>query len=63
MAYLQINKKINTDNDISIIDDVQEKKDRITIASDILIDSIFNQICLIENVILEFIKVIFPHKI
>ena len=58
MAYLQINKKINTDNDISIIDDVQEKKDRITIASDILIDSIFNQICLIENVILELINLV-----
>ena len=58
MAYLEEDRKINTDNDLSIIDDVQEKKDKISIASDILIDSFFNQICLIENSILEFINLI-----
>ena len=56
MAYLEVDRKINTDNDLSIIDDIQEKKDKISIASDILIDSFFNQICLIENVILKILK-------
>ena len=58
MAYLEVDRKINTDNDLSIIDDIQEKKDKISIASDILIDSFFNQICLIENSILEFINLV-----
>ena len=34
MAYLEVDRKINTDNDLSIIDDIQEKKDKISIASD-----------------------------
>ena len=58
MAYLQNEDKIENYDDLSIIDDIQEKKDKISIASDILIDSFFNQICLFENAILEFINLI-----
>ena len=58
MAYLQNDDKIENYDDLSIIDDIQEKKDKISIASDILIDSFFNQICLFENAILEFINLI-----
>ena len=56
MSFIKYPDNINVDNDISIIDPEMEKKPKLTIASEIMQDSFFNHIELIQLILLEFIN-------
>ena len=63
MSFIKYPDNINVDNDISIIDPEMEKKPKLTIAGEILQDSFFNHIALIQFIILEFINLLFMGRI
>ncbi len=63
MSFIKYPDNINVDNDISIIDPEIEKKPKLTIAGEILQDSFFNHIALIQFIILEFINLLFMGRI
>ena len=63
MSFINNPDNINVDNDISIIDPEMEKKPKLTIAGEILQDSFFNHIALIQFIFLEFINLTFMGRI
>lgn len=59
MSFIKYPSNINVDNDISIIDPEMEKKPKLTIAAEILEDSIFNHIAGLFTVIIETLNLIY----